>query len=74
MATPIGVNYNVQTADGHVQMRVEKEAVSLYQLVKATGMTGNACVYLVKNARGLVLGSIKPKLVRNSNTLIVKFL
>lgn len=72
--TPIGENYFViRTPSKEAVMRIEKVVASLYPIGKAMGLLGTNCVYWFKKMDGTILGYVRPKLVLNSNTLIVKF-
>uniref|UniRef100_A0AC34PWQ1 Uncharacterized protein n=1 Tax=Panagrolaimus sp. JU765 TaxID=591449 RepID=A0AC34PWQ1_9BILA len=72
--SPLGENYVViRNPSKEPVMKIERVVASLYPIGKAMGLLGTNCVYWFKRMDGTVLGYVRPKLVLNSNTLIVKF-
>jgi hypothetical protein len=72
--TPVGYNYLVlRSPSKEPVMKIEKVVASLYPIGKAMGLLKINCVYWFKRMDGTVLGYVRPKLVMNSNTLVVKF-
>lgn len=72
--TPLGENYTVvKSLSKEPIMKIEKVLASIYPIGKAIGILGTNCVYWFKRMDGTVLGYIRPKLVLNNNTLVVKF-
>ncbi|KHN82875.1 hypothetical protein Tcan_11664 [Toxocara canis] len=72
--TMYGSNYHVyKTGVEKPLIIVEKVALSLYPLAKMVGLLECQCVYWFRRPDRTILGYIRPKLVLNGRTVIVKF-
>ncbi|VDM51150.1 unnamed protein product [Toxocara canis] len=72
--TMYGSNYHVyKTGVEQPLIIVEKVALSLYPLAKMVGLLECQCVYWFRRPDRTILGYIRPKLVLNGRTVIVKF-
>uniref|UniRef100_A0A0N5AEG2 Doublecortin domain-containing protein n=1 Tax=Syphacia muris TaxID=451379 RepID=A0A0N5AEG2_9BILA len=53
---------------------VEKVFVSLYPIAKVLGLIQSECVYIFKSSDGKIAAYLRPKIVLNAKTMIVRFM